>query len=149
MPGCYVVNWSTFLQCLKPTETLSAYLAYLLIVIYLTFSQTQQGLCGPSSKPSSAQLSTQYQWKTTHPDCSPKCNLCNLSTMPAGKLLALRAHDRTSLSSQYKQPSYSRTEDLCAFVIAFPFTWNTLPSYPPSIICHTTKLHLFNHSSLR
>ena len=146
MPGDYAVNWSTFLQCLKPTETLPDYLAYLLIVIDLTFSQTQQGLCGPSSKPSSAQLSTQYQWKTSHPDCSHKCNLCDLSTIPAEKL---PAHDCTSLSSQYKQPSYSRPEDLCAFVIAFPSTWNTLPSYPPSTICHTTKLHLFNHSSLR
>ena len=62
MPGDYAVNWSTFLQCFKPTETLSAYLSYLLLVISVTFSQTQQGRWGPSSKPSSAQLSTQYQW---------------------------------------------------------------------------------------
>ena len=143
MPGDYAVNWSTFLQGFKPTETLSAYLSYLLIVISLTFSQTQQGLWGPSSKPSSAQLSTQYQWKTTHPDCSPRCNLRDLSTTPAGKLLALRAHDCTSLSSQYKQPPYSRPEDLCAFVIAFPSIWNTLPSYPPSIICHTNQITPF------
>lgn len=133
MPGDYEANWSTILQRIhEPTETLSACLAYFLIVISLTSSQAQQGLWGPSNIPGSAQLSTQYQWKQHILNIAPNVtSVITPSHLQVNFWHSEHTRAQASLHSM-RQPPYSCPQDHCAFVTAFPPIWNTLPPYPLS-----------------